>query len=179
MHLLLAVSQLRDLIADVRLVIFGEGGERERLQEQIGRLGLKGRVLLAGYRPTARNYLPLLRVFALSSFTEGLPITVLEAMYAGVPIVATRVGAVPEILENGAAGLLVEAGVGWSTGQRSPGAVAEYDAGERFSGQGQNQGCREILQFADGPAVRRFLSAAAGGRKGGLCLKAAAIFAPL
>ena len=68
------------------------------------------RVLLPGYRKDAKRYLPLFSVFVLSSRTEGLPVTLLEAMQAKVPIVATRVGGVPDVLNDGEAGALVEAG---------------------------------------------------------------------
>jgi glycosyltransferase involved in cell wall biosynthesis len=93
---------------DFRLVIIGEGGERNSLENRIKELCLQSRVLLPGYRKDAKRYLPYFKVFALSSFTEGLPITILEAMHAGVPILSTRVGGVPEVLDDGKAGILVD-----------------------------------------------------------------------
>ena len=64
--------------------------------------------MLPGYREDAKKYLPYFNLFVISSLTEGLPITLLEAMHAGVPIVSTRVGGVPEVLNNGKAGILVD-----------------------------------------------------------------------
>jgi len=93
---------------DIRLVILGEGDERKALEERIKRLGLEERVLMPGYVENAGRYLHLFHLFVLSSLTEGLPIVILEAMRAGVPIVATKVGGVPDVLENGGAGVLVE-----------------------------------------------------------------------
>ncbi|MBE0597370.1 MAG: glycosyltransferase, partial [Desulfuromonadales bacterium] len=117
-NLIEALHRGGEAASGVRLLIIGEGGERQRLEEQIAACRLQQRVVLAGYRPFARGYLPLLAGFVLPSLTEGLPITVLEAMQAGVPILASRVGAVPELLEQGRAGLLV-----------TPGAIDELTAG--------------------------------------------------
>jgi glycosyltransferase involved in cell wall biosynthesis len=64
--------------------------------------------MMPGYLPEARRYLPLFDLLVLPSFTEGMPIVLLEAMAAGIPIVATAVGGVPELLQDGAGGLLVQ-----------------------------------------------------------------------
>lgn len=95
---------------DARLVIIGEGPQRAHLEQKASRLGIASKILLPGYRRNASNYLPLFDIFALPSFTEGMPITLLEAMAAGVPIVASRVGGIPELLMDGKAGLLVAPG---------------------------------------------------------------------
>jgi glycosyltransferase involved in cell wall biosynthesis len=88
-------------------VILGEGGERGYLEAEVERFGMNGKVLLPGYVANASRFLPLFKVFVLSSLTEGLPMVILEAMRAGVPIIATRVGGIPEMLENGNSGTLV------------------------------------------------------------------------
>jgi len=64
---------------------------------------------MPGYRRAAHNYLPFFDIFTLSSRTEGLPITILEAMFAGIPIVATKVGGIPDVIEDLVSGLLVPA----------------------------------------------------------------------
>jgi glycosyltransferase involved in cell wall biosynthesis len=106
--LLKAVKEVAETNPEVRLVILGEGDERFALEEQVKRLGLEQRVLMPGYVENARLSLPLFRMFALSSLTEGLPIVILEAMQAGVPIVATKVGGIADVLENGTTGILVD-----------------------------------------------------------------------
>jgi glycosyltransferase involved in cell wall biosynthesis len=93
---------------DARVVILGEGGEREALKRQAEDAGVPGRVLMPGYRADAGDYLPCFNIFALPSLTEGLSITLLEAMQAGVPVIASRVGGIPEVLEDGLCGMLVE-----------------------------------------------------------------------
>jgi len=93
---------------DVKLVIIGEGRERIKLQEKIDALNLSKKVLLAGYKEKANQYLRFFKIFVLPSLTEGLPITILEAMKAKIPIVATKVGGIPDVLHNGLGGMLIE-----------------------------------------------------------------------
>ena len=105
------IEALRLLLKDgshARLVIIGEGYERNNLENLVKQLGLSDKVLLPGYRSDAKKYLPYFNVFVISSLTEGLPMTLLEAMQAKIPVVATTVGAIPEVLQNGAAGVLFE-----------------------------------------------------------------------
>lgn len=100
-----------------KLVIIGDGPERGELRKSVSRSGLDEAVLLAGYRSDAKKFLPLFHVFVLPSMTEGTPIVLLEAMAASVPIVATAVGGVPELLDYGTAGILVEGDVPESIAQ--------------------------------------------------------------
>ena len=107
-YLIEALSILVKKGIDARLVIVGEGYERGLLEELIAQLGLKDKILLPGYRNNAQYYMPYFKAFVISSLTEGLPITLLEAMQAKAPIIATKVGGIPEVLQNGNAGLLVD-----------------------------------------------------------------------
>jgi len=93
---------------DMRLVIIGKGYEGNFLKKLVEQFDLTDRVLMPGYREEAKNYIPFFNVFVLSSLTEGLPISLLEAMQVKVPIVATKVGGIPEVLQNGRAGLLTQ-----------------------------------------------------------------------
>jgi glycosyltransferase involved in cell wall biosynthesis len=108
LYLIDALKILIEKGIDARLVIIGEGGLRKTLERKILEYGLTNRILLPGYREEARNYLPHFNLFAMSSLTEGLPITILEAMQARVPIVSTAAGGLPEVLSEGETGLLVE-----------------------------------------------------------------------
>jgi glycosyltransferase involved in cell wall biosynthesis len=96
---------------DVKLVIVGDGVERARLEELAERLNLKGSIQFAGQVP--QESIPRLMhqadVFALSSLSESFGIVNLEAMAAGLPIVATNVGGIPDIVEEGVNGYLVNA----------------------------------------------------------------------
>jgi len=78
------------------------------LEQAITEYGLSGRFFLVGSMSEAYRYLSAFDVFALPSVKEGFPWSILEAMAAKVPIVATRVGAIPEILQDHVSGLLIE-----------------------------------------------------------------------
>jgi glycosyltransferase involved in cell wall biosynthesis len=107
-HLIAALRTLSDQYVNFKVVIIGEGPQRRTLEAIISDAGLSQKILLAGYRNSAYHYLPNFNVFVLPSLTEGLPITILEAMQAEVPIIATRVGGIPAVLENGKLGTLIK-----------------------------------------------------------------------
>ncbi len=107
-NLIQALGRLSKEVKDARVLIIGEGPERKALENMAKELGLFERVMMPGYRNDARDYLPYFNVFVLPSLTEGLPITILEAMNVGIPIVSTRVGGVPDVLDYGKGGLLVD-----------------------------------------------------------------------
>jgi glycosyltransferase involved in cell wall biosynthesis len=104
-----AFAQLRVMHPGLRarLVIVGEGPERSTIEIAIRTRGLEDYVRLAGYMCDVRPYYAAADVFVLSSRSEGSPYVLLEAMAAGVPIAATAVGGVPEILTNETTALLV------------------------------------------------------------------------
>ena len=94
----------------LRFVVLGDGPLRRELEQAIIHHGLEDRFFLLGRIHQAWKYLPGFDVFVLSSVKEGFPWALLEAMAAHVPAVATRVGAVPEMIEDGISGLLCEPG---------------------------------------------------------------------
>jgi glycosyltransferase involved in cell wall biosynthesis len=91
----------------VGFVVFGDGPLKESLTRQVGARGLQSAFVLAGFRSDLERLLPHLDVAVLSSVTEGLPVVLLEAQAAGVPVVATAVGGIPEVIEDGVNGYLV------------------------------------------------------------------------
>ncbi|CAM5364402.1 TIGR03088 family PEP-CTERM/XrtA system glycosyltransferase [Rhodanobacter lindaniclasticus] len=94
----------------LRLVIVGAGPTHAVLDAQINRLGLCAQVCLLGNRSDIPALLGEFDIFALSSIAEGMPGVVLEAMAAGLPVVATDVGGVSEVVQSGVTGMLVAAG---------------------------------------------------------------------
>jgi glycosyltransferase involved in cell wall biosynthesis len=92
---------------EVRMVWVGDGDLRARVERRIARAGLTGRFLLLGERQDVPALLPGFDAFAMSSLYEGLPCAVVEAMTCGVPVVATAVNSVPEVVVPGKTGLLV------------------------------------------------------------------------
>lgn len=96
--------------AKAHLVLVGEGVLRARLQRQVNELGLTNRVHFLGLRRDIPDVLGAADVFTLSSDWEGNPLSVIEAMAAGLPIVSTAAGGVPELLQDGKEGFIVEQG---------------------------------------------------------------------
>jgi glycosyltransferase involved in cell wall biosynthesis len=93
-----------------RLRIAGDGPDRPALEAEIDRLGLTERVELLGTRDDVPELLAGSDVFVLASDSEGLPMSVLEAMAAGLPVVASAVGGIPELVRDGETGTLVRPG---------------------------------------------------------------------
>lgn len=99
--MLIAFQQVLELHPECRLLLVGDGEERESIESLINELGIGGRVLLPGYIPDPSCWLNAMDVFLLSSFSEGTSMTLLEAMSLGKPCVVTKVGGNPEIIEDG------------------------------------------------------------------------------
>jgi glycosyltransferase involved in cell wall biosynthesis len=88
--------------------IIGDGTERSKLERLIEEKGLSNKVFLFGQLDKGAQYLPAFDIFILTSLKEGSPWSLLQAMSAKLPVIATRVGAVPEIIEEGISGFIVE-----------------------------------------------------------------------
>ncbi|MFN3649701.1 MAG: glycosyltransferase family 4 protein [Armatimonadota bacterium] len=105
--LLQASAILRGEGVPLTVLIAGDGAARGELQALSVRLGLQERVRFLGFRADVPDLLGAADFFVLPSLSEGLPLSVLEAMSHRVPVVATRVGGIPEVMEHGRHGLLV------------------------------------------------------------------------
>ena len=92
---------------DARFVIAGEGELRPALERQIKDHHLEKHVFLAGFRPDVLSVHKAFDIFVMSSVTEGLGTSLLDAMACGKPIVATTAGGMPEVVADGKTGLLV------------------------------------------------------------------------
>jgi len=101
---------------DAHLIVIGDGPEREQLRSLAKKHG-RGRVHFIGSVDSASKYLKAFDLFVLPSRKEGLPYTLLEAQAAGIPIVATTVGGIPELIRDGENGYLAK--------PNDPGALAE------------------------------------------------------
>lgn len=105
-----AIARAAVKVPSIKALVIGDGPLRPEVEAQVERLGLDGRVVLTGLRRDARELAAGADVVAFSSEREGLSIAMLEAMAAGVPVVATRVGGTPELIESGVTGELVPPG---------------------------------------------------------------------
>ena len=136
--MLVAMSLVAKEAPRARLVLLGDGPLKHDITATVARLGLSSIVHLPGWRRDATELLPAMDLFVLSSLSEGISLALLDAMAAGVPVVATKVGGNPEVLRDPTSGLLVP--------PRSPRDLADA-----------------ILSLINNPARRGELSA--GGRR--------------
>ncbi len=105
--LLQALSRLPRSI-DYRMLIVGKGELQGEIESKVVKLGLAERVYLMGEREDVAEVLFASDIFVLISEWEGLPYTIIEAMMSGLPVVASRVGGIPELVEDGVTGFLVD-----------------------------------------------------------------------
>ena len=106
-HLLDAMPIVIREVPDARLVMLGEGELRPQLEQQVKQLRLEHHVVMPGFRSDVLALLKGVDIFVLSSETEGLGTSLLDAMAAGKPCVGTRVGGIPEVIDDGVTGVLV------------------------------------------------------------------------
>jgi glycosyltransferase involved in cell wall biosynthesis len=107
-YLLEAARMLLRQGANVKVLVVGDGSIRSDLMAQTRDLGISENVVFLGHREDTDALLVALDIFALPSLSEGIPMALLEAMAASRSVVASRVGGVPEIVEDGVEGFLVE-----------------------------------------------------------------------
>jgi len=110
----------RPQLASLHLLVIGDGELRRPLEQQAERLGLASRVHFAGARRDLGNVLAGIDVFVMPSLWEGLPLSLVLAMGAGLPVIASRVAGIPEVVHHEQSGLLVTAG---DTGELSDALV--------------------------------------------------------
>jgi len=101
------IKAIKDL--DVNLAIIGDGPQRENIEKLIKELGVENKVFMLGHRDDVAEILPSLDVFVLPSSEEALGTSILEASSCGVSVVASKVGGIPECVEDGKSGFLFEA----------------------------------------------------------------------
>jgi glycosyltransferase involved in cell wall biosynthesis len=105
-----ALHALRDRWPHVRYVIAGEGGEKDALSNEVKRLGLQDRVFMAGMVSPVSPLIARAQLLVMPSLYEAFGMAQIEALALGIPVVASRVGGIPETVEHLVSGLLVTAG---------------------------------------------------------------------
>lgn len=109
-YLVEAVARLNGQGTAVRLLIIGAGGEMQELQNLVRQQGLEDRTVFTGFQTDSEAWISCLDVLTLPSLTEGTPMTLLEGMSLGVPVIASAVGGVPDVVRDGVNGFLVAPG---------------------------------------------------------------------
>jgi glycosyltransferase involved in cell wall biosynthesis len=115
---LLAFRKLVDRDVDAWLCLVGDGPDREHLERRAHELGIARRCLFVGYQDDVAPYYEAIDALLLPSGNEGTPVSVIEALAAGRPAVATRVGGVPDVVRDGVDGFLVDVGDATSLAER-------------------------------------------------------------
>ena len=105
-----ALAGLRERGVDALLLLVGDGVDRERVEERAHELGVAESCLFLGYQDDVARWYAACDAFALTSANEGTPVVIIEALAAGIPVVATRVGGVADVVADGVDGFLVDAG---------------------------------------------------------------------
>jgi glycosyltransferase involved in cell wall biosynthesis len=109
-HRVLFDAMTRPELSALHLIVVGDGELRDDLRSRVDALGLAGRVHFLGARRDLGNVLAAIDIFAMPSYWEGLPLSMVLAMGAGLPVVASRVAGIPEVVNDRVSGLLVDPG---------------------------------------------------------------------
>jgi glycosyltransferase involved in cell wall biosynthesis len=107
---LLAFRRLRERGVDACLCMVGDGPDRDHVERRAHELGVMRHTFFLGYQESVAPFFSAFDAFVLPSVSEGTPVTAIEALGGGRPVVATRVGGVPDVVRDGVDGFLVEAG---------------------------------------------------------------------
>jgi len=151
-HFLAACNLVRREVPNARFVIVGDGELMNALQLRTSELGLDSVVRLTGERKDIPSVMAALDLFALSSLNEGLGRVLVEAMASGVPVVATSVGGVPEVLSSGEYGVLVPSGDPRSLADAIVRLLRDEQERRRLGAKGRTR----AVEFSNENMVRRF-----------------------
>jgi len=110
LDLLEAFSRTLQAFPNTCLVIVGDGPLRGQLEARAQKLGMHEKVSFVGFQKDVNKYLRMMDIFVLPSRTEGMPIAIMEAMAWQLPVIASRVGGIPEIVDDQATGILFDLG---------------------------------------------------------------------
>jgi glycosyltransferase involved in cell wall biosynthesis len=140
-----AVPEIVKAVSSARFLLLGRGKEDGGLKEKARSMGIDRYVIFAGYRPDIHRYYAIMDISALTSFSEGLSITLLESMRCGLPVVATRVGGNSEVVVDGETGYLVPAGDVSAFASRTVTLLLDRELRKRMGEEGRRRVERNFL----------------------------------
>ena len=137
---------------DVRVLLFGQGPLAARLERRIQRLGLSKHVRLVGFRHDLERLLPGLDLVVHPALKEGLGVALLEALACGVPVIASNVGGIPDLIEDRVSGRLVAPGDSHALGAAMTELLADAALRRQLGAAGRQRVLADfsIEQMVDG-----------------------------
>jgi glycosyltransferase involved in cell wall biosynthesis len=136
---LLAFRRLRESGVDACLCLVGDGPDRRGLERRAHELGVMRHTLFLGYQEDVAPYYAAFDALVLPSLNEGTPVSAIEALAAGRPVVATRVGGIPDVVQEGQDGFLVDPGAIDDLAERLARLAADPGLRERMGAAGRNR----------------------------------------
>jgi glycosyltransferase involved in cell wall biosynthesis len=136
---LIAFKYLRESGVEAMLCMVGDGPDRPQLEQRAHELGIVRDTLFLGYQEDVAPFYAAFDALVLPSGNEGTPVSVIEALAAGRPVVATRVGGVPDVVRDGKDGFLVEAGATDDLAERLGRLARDPKLGERMGAAGRER----------------------------------------
>lgn len=163
--LLESVAQLKARRPNIKLMVAGDGSDRERLSSLAVNLGIAENVEFLGYQSQqqVRELLGRTDAFVMASFAEGVPVVLMEAMAAGVPVVATQIAGIPELVEHGVCGFLVPPGDAGVLAERVEQLLVDSELREAFGRRGREKVAREFDIGTEAERLGLILTAALRG----------------
>ncbi|MEM9134437.1 MAG: glycosyltransferase [Actinomycetota bacterium] len=160
-----ALQQVVERYPATQLTVVGDGPERARFEALTAELGLEKSVTFAGYRSQAEvaAHLAETDVFVLPSYAEGVPVTLMEALGSGVPVVATQVGGVSELVDHGTNGFIVRPGAVDELADRLAELVGDPDLRSRFGAAGRRLVLADFDNDTEAARLAALFGAVAGG----------------
>ena len=164
--LLESIAKVREEHPDVQLTIAGDGPDRRQLESMARRLGIESHVRFLGYQSQSqvRELLGQSDVFAMASFAEGVPVVLMEAMAAEVPVVATRIAGIPELVDDGQCGFLVAPGDGQALADRIGKLLDNPEMRNAMAAAGRLKVAQEFNLGMESRRLCQILTAALEGR---------------
>ena len=146
-----AFKSVKEIHINIKALIIGDGPAREFIVNKIKKLGLDNDVYMLGFRNDIKKYYQVLDYLVMPSVREGLPYTLLEAMYLKIPVLATQVGDIPLVIENNKTGILIPPGNSSALSQAMSEMLSDSGKCLRFA----DQGYKRVNQFFSGEEMTR------------------------
>ncbi|WP_374564816.1 glycosyltransferase, partial [Nitrosomonas sp.] len=138
-HLLNAIRILVGKGSDVHLIVVGEGPLRSQLEGLVVKFQIHKNVIFVGHQSDISDFIEAMDILVLPSLNEGIPMLLLEALALSRPIVASRTGGIPEVIEDGKSGLLVEPGNFLAIAEAIDLLIRQKDQADQFGRTGQRR----------------------------------------